>query len=57
MTALTQAEREDRATELARWRAQCECTEDHRRYPGCDGEICIAQRDAIAAALSALQSK
>lgn len=55
MTALAQAERDDPATELARWRSQCECTENHRRYPGCDGEICIAQRNAIAAAFSALE--
>lgn len=47
---------EKRATELARWRASCKCAEDHQHDPACDGEVCVVQRDAIAAVLTALQS-
>lgn len=40
------------ADELADLHLWCKCTDDHREFERCKGDICVGQRDAIAAALS-----
>jgi hypothetical protein len=40
------------ADDLADFKSWCKCTQDHQEYESCNGGICIAQRDAIADALS-----
>jgi hypothetical protein len=40
------------ADELADFHLWCKCTEDHQEHKRCKGDVCVGQRDAIAAALA-----
>jgi hypothetical protein len=52
---MTLIERLPTADDLADFKKCCKCTEDHQEYESCNGDICIAQRDAIADALPGVE--